>query len=361
MQLLIHFFATLAKLIRPGGIKTVMAENLLLKQQLITLTRQRSRSPRLTSFDRVLFGYLTFFISKKRLQKIAIILKRATLLKFHQALVKRKYSKLFSNKTQTKPGRKGPEQDLTDLVVEMKRRNPRFGYGRIAMQIFKEFGIDISRFAVARILRQNYKNIPDNTGPSWLTFMGHAKDSLWSVDLFRCESILLKSHWVMLVIDIYSRRIIGFSIHTGNPDGTAVCYMFNKIIARKTLPNYLSSDNDPLFEFHRWQANLRILGIKEIKTVPGTPTSHPFIERSIGLCRQEFLNHVLFWSADDLGKKLNRYQEYFNEARAHSSLNKKTPNQKASNDDIPKEKMLSLKNYHWKSCCHGLFNFPVVA
>ena len=129
MQLLIHFFATLAKLIRPGGIKTVMAENLLLKQQLITLTRQRSRSPRLTSFDRVLFGYLTFFISKKRLQKIAITLKPATLLKLHQALVKRKYSKLFSNKTRTKPGRKEPEQDLIDLVVEMKRRNPRFGYG----------------------------------------------------------------------------------------------------------------------------------------------------------------------------------------------------------------------------------------
>ena len=117
----------------------------------------------------------------------------------------------------------------------MKRRTPGFGYGRIAMQIFKEFGIDINRFAVARILRQNYKDIPDNTGPSWLTFLGQTKDSLWSVDFFRYESILLKSHWVMLIIDIYSRRIIGFSIQTGNPDGTAVCYMSNRIIARKTL------------------------------------------------------------------------------------------------------------------------------
>ena len=66
------FFVTLARLIRPGGIKTVMAENLLLKQQLITLTRQRARAPRLTSFDRVLSRYLTFFISKKRFQKIAV-------------------------------------------------------------------------------------------------------------------------------------------------------------------------------------------------------------------------------------------------------------------------------------------------
>lgn len=115
----------------------------------------------------------------------------------------------------------------------MKQRNPRFGYGRIAMQIYKEFGVDISRFAVARILRQNFKKLPDNDGPAWLTLIGHTKDSLWSVDLFRCESILLKSYWVMLVIDIYNRRIIGSSVHTGNPDGIAVCCMFNKIIVGK--------------------------------------------------------------------------------------------------------------------------------
>jgi len=360
IEFLIHFFVTLAKLIRPGGIKAVMTENLLLKQQLLMLTRQRSRAPRLTSFDRFLFGYLTFFISKDRLQKTSIILKPATILKFHQALVKRKYRDLYSRKTPIKPGRKGPKRDLIELIVEMKRRNPRFGYGRIAMQIYKEFGVDISRFAVARILRKNFKKLPDNDGPSWLTFIGNAKNSLWSVDLFRCESVILKSHWVMLMIDIYSRRIIGFSVHAGNPNGIAVCCMFNKIISSKTLPKYLSSDNDPLFEFHRWQANLRILEIGEIKTIPGAPTSHPFVERSIGLCRQEFLDHVLFWNTKDLAKKLSQYQKYYNETRAHSSLNKKTPNQKAANDVIPNE-MLSLRNHRWKSHCHGLFNLPVAA
>ncbi len=242
----------------------------------------------------------------------------------------------------------------------MKRRNPRFGYSRIAMQIYKEFGADINRFSVARILRKNYKRLPDNNGPSWLTFIGHTKDSLWSVDLLRCESIMIKSHWVMLIIDIYSRRIIGFSVHTGNPDGIAVCCMFNKIIVGKAPSKCLSSDNDPLFESHCWQANLRILETKEIKTTPGTPTSHPFVERSIGLYRQEFLNHVLFWDAEDLARKLGQYQNYHNETRVHSSLDRKTPNQKAADNDIP-NKMISLRNRHWKSYCQGLLNFPVAA
>ena len=65
-------------------------------------------------------------------------------------------------------------------------------------------------------------------------------------------------------------------------DGVALCCMFNKIISRKSLPKYLSSDNDPLFKYYRWRSNLRVLEIKEIKTLPYVPMSHPFIERLIG-------------------------------------------------------------------------------
>ena len=38
-----------------------------------------------------------------------------------------------------------------------------------------------------------------------------------------------------------------------------------------TLPRYPSSYHDPLFEFHRWKANLRILEVTEVKTVPYVP------------------------------------------------------------------------------------------
>ncbi len=218
----------------------------------------------------------------------------------------------------------------------------------------------MSRFTVGRILRNHRKRLPGNDGPSWLTVIGHMKDSLWSVDLFRCESIYLKSHWVMLVMDLFTRRIIGFSVHAGDPDGVAVCCLFNKIIAGQAPPKYLSSDNDPLFEYHRWQANLRIMEIDEIKSVPGVPTSPPFVERVIGLCRQEFLDQVLFWNADDLAIKLNQYQDYYNETRAHSSSSKKTPNQTAAGGTTSKN-VVSLNSYHWRSHCRGLFHLPVAA
>jgi len=181
IELLIHFVITFIKLLKPGGVKVVMTETIVMKQQLIVLNRHRKRAPPLATNDRFLFGLMAMFI-------------------------------------------------------------------------------------------------------------GHAKDSLWSVDLFRCESATLKSHWVMVVIDQFTRRIIGFAVHAGDCDGVAYCRMFNQFAGGNSAPKHLSSDNDPLFLFHRWKANLRILEIGELKSVPGTPTSHPFIERVIGTTRRECLD-----------------------------------------------------------------------
>ena len=72
-----------------------------------------------------------------------------------------------------------------------------------AEQISRAFAVEINKDVVRRILIQHYKRpVPGGDGPSWLTAIGHAKDSLWSVDFFRCESILLKSYWIMVVMDV---------------------------------------------------------------------------------------------------------------------------------------------------------------
>jgi putative transposase len=78
--------------------------------------------------------------------------------------------------------------------------------------------------------------------------------------LFRRESLILKTHCVMVVMDQFTRRIIGIAVNAGVLDRPAVCRLFNEAIAGSgSLPHYLSSDNGPLFEFHRWKANFRVL------------------------------------------------------------------------------------------------------
>ena len=64
---------------------------------------------------------------------------------------------------------------------------------------------------------------PAAVAPSWLATIGHARNCLWSVDLFRAESILLKSYWVMVVMDVHTPRIIGFDVEAANLGGIGVC------------------------------------------------------------------------------------------------------------------------------------------
>ena len=151
-----------------------------------------------------MLGFYTLLVSPKRLRKIAVITKPSTLLRLHQALVKRKYHLLYSSQRTRRPGPKGPSSELIAAVIEMKRRNPRMGCRKIAEQISSAFGLEINKDVVRRILIQHYRPAPGGDGPSWLSIIGQARDSLWSVDLFRCESILLHSYWVMVVMDIFT-------------------------------------------------------------------------------------------------------------------------------------------------------------
>ena len=58
------------------------------------------------------------------------------------------------------------------------------------------------------------------------------------------ESILLRSHWVLLVMDVFTRRIVGFGIEKAAIDGPSVCRMFNHAISSQPLPRRISTDHD---------------------------------------------------------------------------------------------------------------------
>jgi putative transposase len=356
--LVAHFVVTLVRMLGPGGARSVVAESLLVKHQLLIVNRSRQRAPNLRIGDRILMSVIALLMRPARLAKSAIIVRPATILRFHQALKDRKYRLLFSPKCRAKPGPKGPSDELIAAIVDTKHRNPRWGCPRIAQQLSLAFDIEIDKDVVRRVLARHYRPDPRNRGPSWLSFIGHTKDSLWSVDLFRCESATLNSYWVLVVMDQFTRRIIGFGIQRGDVDGQALCRMFNKAISTKPRPKYLSSDNDPLFGYHQWRANLRILEIDEIKTVPYVPLSHPFVERLIGTIRREFLDQVLFWSSNDLERKLSEFTDYYNHHRVHSALPRDAPARSAGASDNLKA---NLAEYCWKPHCRGLFQTPVPA
>jgi len=106
-RLILDVLRAIALLTTANGKSKLLAEYIAGKQQLNRLARKRVKAPRLKTLDRIVFAFSSIFISTHRLPKLSYIVAHSTLLKFHRALVKRKYSLLFSNKNPKNQVQKG--------------------------------------------------------------------------------------------------------------------------------------------------------------------------------------------------------------------------------------------------------------
>ena len=118
--LFLHVIVILFRLARPGGLRSVVAESVLMRHQVLILNRDRKRAPNLRTSDRVVAGLCSLLMRPARVLRSAVVLKGSTLLHFHKMLTKQKYGLLFSPKGRSRPGPKGPVREWIDAVVEMK-------------------------------------------------------------------------------------------------------------------------------------------------------------------------------------------------------------------------------------------------
>jgi len=115
--LLAHLFTTSAKLMGPGGARAVVADSLLMKQQLLVINRSQRHAPSLSALDRFLFGFWSLFLDPHWIQRATVIIRPSTLLKFHDLLKKRKYRLLYSSYIKGKPGPQVPSPELIQAIV----------------------------------------------------------------------------------------------------------------------------------------------------------------------------------------------------------------------------------------------------
>src|SRR5260370_8308271 len=121
--LFIDLITTVPRLAGPGGARSVVAESVLVKQQLLILNRPRKRSPNLSVSDRIVAGLCALLMRPGRLIRSAIVLKPSTVLSFHQALKDRKYRLLFSPKAPKNPGPTGPTQTSIAPTPHIQQHN----------------------------------------------------------------------------------------------------------------------------------------------------------------------------------------------------------------------------------------------
>ena len=90
--------------------------------------------------------------------------------------------------------------------------------------------------------------------------------------------------------------------------------------------------------------------MNEIKSIPYAPMSHPFIERVIGTIRREYLDDVPFWNSLDLARKLDQFQDYYNNHRTHDAHSGQSPTTFTQTREQPH---VDITDFGWQQHCYG--------
>jgi putative transposase len=164
-------------------------EILILRQQLDILLRQQDKPIRPSKAQKMLLAVLAAKLKEvtnkpaNQLNSILRLFKPETVLAWHRALVRRKWT--FAS--QNRGGRPRTDQALEDLILRLAKENPRWGYGKIEGEL-RKLGFEASQTTIRDILkRHNVQPASIRNGSiGWRALFAHYKDQLLACDFFTC-------------------------------------------------------------------------------------------------------------------------------------------------------------------------------
>jgi hypothetical protein len=290
-------------------------EILVLRHQLRIL-RRKSGPPKLRFIDRVLLAAASRSITRDRWS--CFLVTPATLLRWHRELVRTKwtYGKIG------RPGRPPIDPEVRDLVLRIARENPRWGCIRIKGELHK-LGIAVSVTTIRTLLRTSRLGpAPRRTGPSWTQFLRAQAHGVIACDFFTVETAWLRTLYVLLFIEVGSRRI-HLSASTAHPDAAWVTQQARNLAMelddRPTAVRFLIRDRDTKF-VGPFDEVFASEGAKVIQTPIRAPNANAYAERVIETVRAECLDWSLILSRRHLDRTLRTYATHYNRGRPHRAL-----------------------------------------
>jgi transposase InsO family protein len=293
------------------------AEILVLRQQLLVLSRRSRRRVRLRNIDRLIL------VLRSRLfpsvVDAIVIVKPETLLRWHR----RGFRGYWRWKSWRVGGRPRIDRELRALIRRMSRENPTWGAPRIHGELLM-LGIDISESTVARYMVRTCR------APSqgWKTFLRNHTAGIASIDLFVVRTISFKLLYGLVVLSHARRRLVRIAV-TDNPTAQWIAGQVTEAFPWEEAPHYLIRDPDGSFGT-AYTRRIRAMGIRDHPVAARSPWQNGHVERLIGSIRRECLDHVVVFGEAHLRRILKAYAAYYNDIRTHLSLDKDAPNSRRS-------------------------------
>jgi transposase InsO family protein len=309
-----------------------MAENALLRQQLIMLKRQVKR-PASTKRDRLLLVLLARVV--RAWKQTLFIVQPETLLRWHRELF-RLYWKRRSKASSHKPK---VAAETIALIREMARENRLWGAERIRGELLK-LGIHVCKRTIQKYMRTVRTQEPK--GQRWVTFLHNHAAQIWACDFLQVTDLFFRPLFAFFLIELKSRKVIHLGV-TRSPTDLWVAQHLREATPYGQAPKYLICDNDNKFGpcFARVATTS---GIEILKTPVHAPRANAICERFLRSVRQACLDHLLILHDRQLQRVLTQYVAYFNLARPHQGIKQQIPELPLSSDPrhTQREKVIAI-------------------
>jgi transposase InsO family protein len=295
------------------------AEILALRHQILVLQRQIDR-PRFTPADRTILAALSRAFDRRRLGRVMLIVKPATVIGWHRRLVARHWTQ----PPQPRTGRPATPTELRQLVLQFDTENPTWGYRRIHGEL-RRLGHRVAASTVWKILRDNEREpTPNRTGPTWRQFIATQAHAMVATDFFCVDTVTLRRLHVLFFIEIDTRRVHLAGITT-NPTGAWTAQAArNLTMAYGKAIRFVIRDGAGQYT-RTFDHVFAAIGAEVIKTPPGAPQANAFAERWVRTVRHELLDRTLIWNQRQLRHLLTDFVMHYNEHRPHRNLNQRAP------------------------------------
>jgi transposase InsO family protein len=291
----------------------------VLRHQLSVLARQVAR-PRYTPTDRMVLAWLAKLLPRDRWR--VFLVTPATLLRWHRELVARRWTYPAIGR-----GQRSLPAATVELVLQLARENPRWGYLRIVGEAGK-LGVIVSATSVRSILRRHHLGpAPRRGGPSWVDFLRAQAAGTLATDFFTVETVGLTRLYVLFFLEVDRRRVHLAGI-TAHPDGAWVTQQARNLLMglgeRAEGFRFLIRDRDAKFS-GCFDSVFTGAGLSVVKIPPRAPRANAYAERWVRSVRTECLDWILIFNQAHLHRVLSAYLAHYNIARPHRGLNLEVP------------------------------------
>jgi len=220
----------------------------------------------------------------------------------------------------------GKDQVLAGQLMDASQRYPRFGYRRIRIMLDEPVSLSRTwRMWSTLALSLPRRRPRRRRAASDIRIPGAVKaNHVWSYDIVHDRLADGRSLRLLCVVDEHTRECL--SIEIGRSiRSTDVMLVLSRLMRLYGKPQYIRSDHGAEFTATAVMTWLRDRQVGPAFIAPGKPWQNAFVESFNGKLRDECLNREWFLTKTEAQVAVERWRQFYNHERPHSSLDYQPP------------------------------------